>query len=85
MAIASANGWTAGMLDISTAFLNAELEDAVDGVIVVRPPQILVDYGLVAPGVLWKLGKVLYGLRAGPKKWTEHRDAKLDGQEVKNQ
>ena len=38
MAIASTNEWTAGMLDISTAFLNAELEDAVDGVIIVRPP-----------------------------------------------
>ena len=32
--------------------------------------------------MLWKLNKVLYGLRSGPKKWGDHRDEKLKTMKV---
>ena len=37
----------------------------------------MVRNGLVGADTVWKLNKVLYGLRAGPNKWTEHRDKVL--------
>ena len=48
----------------------------------VRPPQILVQLGLIREGVFWKLQKVLYGLRSGPKKWGDHRDEVLKRMKV---
>ena len=70
---AAMKGWRLGALDIKSAFLHADLEES-DGVIVVEPPRALAKYGVIREGTLWKLNKVLYGLRAGPKKWSEYRD-----------
>ena len=61
-----------GALDVTTAFLHAELIDTEDGIYLIMPPQILINLGLVAPGTIWKLRKVLYGLRSGPKRWGEN-------------
>ena len=72
LALAERKNWVVGALDIKTAFLHAELDDREDGVYRVYPPKLLVRNGLVANDTVWKLEKVLYGLRAGPKKWTEH-------------
>ena len=60
-----------------TAFIHAALDDEEDGVYAVIPPAVAVRHGLVTPGKVWKLKKVLYGLRSGPKKWGEHRDKLL--------
>ena len=62
-----------GTLDIKTALLHAELNDEEYGTYCVHPPKLLIRNGLVGSDTVWKLDKVLYGLRAGPKKWTAHR------------
>eukprot|EP00971_Amphidinium_carterae_P061381 1215440-Amphidinium_carterae.2 len=73
LAMASVFGWVVGSADISTAFLYASLhqDDVVLGfeTIYVRPPKVLVTFGLVQPGILWKLKKSLYGLRTSPLAW----------------
>ena len=66
-----------GALGIIIAFLNAALDDEVDPVYLVRPPLALVRLGLISPRVYWKLERVLYGLRSGPKRWGEERDKEL--------
>ena len=74
LTLSQLNGWDVGSLDIKTAFLHAPLSDEEDGIYLVRPPEIMVQLGLIKEGVYWKLRKVLYGLRSGPKKWGDHRD-----------
>ena len=83
LTLAERENWVVGALDIKTAFLHAELNDEEDGIYCVHPPRLLVRNGLVGSDVVWKLDKVLYGLRAGPKKWTEHRDKVLKETTVK--
>eukprot|EP00971_Amphidinium_carterae_P131969 2614025-Amphidinium_carterae.2 len=61
-----------GVLDIRTAFLNAEIEPG--RMVIVRPPGLLKDFGLQNPGEAWVLCKALYGLRESPGLWAEHRD-----------
>ena len=51
-------------VDISTAFLNSAIPP--DRVVLVRPPKILVDLGLVSQDTLWLVGCALYGLRESP-------------------
>ena len=83
LTLAEKENWVVGALDIKTAFLHADLDDEEDGIYCVHPPKLLVRNGLVAADTVWKLNKVLYGLRAGPKKWTEHRDKVLKETKVK--
>ena len=83
LTLAAKEEWKIGALDISTAFLHAELDDKEDGIYCVVPPRLLVRNGLVGADTVWKLNKVLYGLRAGPKKWSEHRDKVLKEIQVK--
>ena len=42
-----------------------------------RPPQIMIDLGLVPAGQLWRARKGLYGLRIAPKAWAAKRDRVL--------
>ena len=63
--------------------MHAKLDDKEDGVYLVRPPPLLVKLGLVSDGVYWKLNKVLYGLRSGPKTWGKERDRMLASRPVK--
>ena len=64
------------VLDVKTAFLNAHLPDSFETVFV-RPPQVLVEFGLVAPGTIWRAVKAIYGLRISPKAWGVERDRQL--------
>ena len=66
----------AKVIDIKTAFLNAKLPDQMETVYV-RPPQALVEFGLVQPGTIWRVQKAIYGLRVSPKAWGVERDAEL--------
>ena len=75
-------GWSLGALDVTTAFLHAELVDSEDGIYLITPPAILVALGLVPTGIVWKLNKVLYGLRSGPKRWGLKRDFELAKAEI---
>ena len=62
----------AKVIDIKTAFLNAKLPDQLETVYV-RPPQALIEFGLVAPGTIWRVMKAAYGLRISPKAWGAER------------
>ena len=42
-----------------------------------RPPKILVETEVVDDGVVWKIKKALYGLRASPIAWETERDNPL--------
>ena len=44
-------------VDVSTAFLNADLPDG--RVVVVKPPAILYTLGIIPPGTVWRLHKAL--------------------------
>ena len=80
--------WTACSLDIKTAFLNApvrgsdQVEGSSDPVIVVRPPFILVQLGLLQSCHRWRVRRALYGLQTSPRDWAEHRDKVLRGMAV---
>ena len=76
LALATKRKWSVGALDISVAFLNANLPIGHKRV-VVRPPALMVQYGLVAPNELWVAHKAIYGLRSSPKAWSDHRDQTL--------
>jgi len=83
LALSQIKGWDIGSLDIKTAFLHAPLSDQEDGIYLVKPPEILVRMGLIKEGAYWKLRKVLYGLRSGPKKWGDHRDRALQDMRIR--
>ena len=42
-----------------------------------RPPKILVEVGVVKPGIAWKIKKALYGLRTSPVAWEREHDKTL--------
>ena len=73
LATAAHNDWSIAVMDVSTAFLNADLPIGHKKVIV-RPPAIFVHYGLVPAGTLWVAEKAVYGLRVSPKAWADKRD-----------
>ncbi|CAK0858473.1 unnamed protein product [Prorocentrum cordatum] len=76
LAVACKNGWSLGVMDVSTAFLNAHLPMGHKRV-VVRPPAVFVRYGLVPEGELRVAEKAIYGLRVSPKAWSDKRDADM--------
>ena len=64
------------VLDVKTAFLNAHLPDSFDA-IHVRPPQALVEFGVIEPGTVWKRQRAVYGLRISPNAWGLERDQEM--------
>jgi hypothetical protein len=56
--------WTFVVADVSVAFLHAPLRD----VAFVIPPAEAGE----ANGVIWRLEKALYGMRAAPSRWQQH-------------
>ena len=67
--------WCCAVMDIHTAFLNAEpLVASPDQVIVIRPPKILQDLEVIQPGDQWLVLRAIYGLRSSPRAWALHRD-----------
>ena len=76
LAAAAERRYSAKVLDVNTALLNANLPDSFEA-IYTRPPQALVEFGLVAPGTVWRCVKAIYGLRISPKAWGMERDKEL--------
>jgi len=76
LVVAARCRWKLQALDVSTAFLNAPLP-AEAGRVVVRPPKLFVDFGLVGPDVLWVANKGIYGLRIAPRAWGAKRDSDM--------
>ena len=48
-----------------------------DELILVQPPTQWVAWGIVQKDVVWKLNRVVYGLRQSPKWWSNERHRKL--------
>ena len=55
---------------MNTAFLLAPREDTDRKLVIVKPPKILVEAGIVGPKELWKVQHALYGLRSSPAAWA---------------
>ena len=62
-------------IDITSAFLNADIHD--DDTVLVTPPPILVKMDIVKPNTVWHLKKAIYGLREALRLWQQERDQKL--------
>ena len=75
--------WSACTLDIKTAFLNAPVRGGgsvaggQDPLIIVRPPFMLVQLGLMQSHHRWLVHRALYGLQTSPRDWAQHRDKVL--------
>ncbi|CAE7662902.1 TY5A [Symbiodinium sp. CCMP2456] len=74
---AAASKWRVGSLDVSTAFLNAPLNPERPHYIVVRPPKVFIDAGVVPESQLWHVQKALYGLASSPADWQSHRNERM--------
>ena len=59
--------WSNGSADLSTAFLNAELNDQEDCIYLTTPPKCRMDLGIEEEHVVWKRNNALYGLKRAPK------------------
>ncbi|CAE7229842.1 RE1, partial [Symbiodinium sp. CCMP2456] len=78
LAISSSKGWDAGVIDITSAFLQTPLSEVnchfrVFG----QPPRALVRAGLCSEEELWEFTHAVYGLRESPRWWGEFRDVSL--------
>ena len=62
-------------IDITSAFLNADIHD--DDTVLVTPPPTLVKMDIVKPNTVWHVKKAIYGLREAPRLWQQERDQKL--------
>ena len=62
-------------LDITAAFLNAELPPG--RVVVLRPPSILYRLGLIPQGFCWRVHRAIYGLREAPSLWQDERTSEM--------
>ena len=85
--VASRPDWCGCILDVKCAFLYAPArsiqEDAEkQTIIVVRPPYLLVQLGLLGPQRRWRIIRALYGLQTSPKDWALYRDQELKGLQV---
>ena len=79
---AQQDGWECCVVDVKTAFLYAPVRGSQEGdkeapIIVVKPPYLLVQMGLLKPMDRWKVKRALYGLQTSPRDWSEHRDKEL--------
>ena len=83
LAMAEAEGWDIDTADINTAFLRASFPEGSNEYYM-RVPSILVKYGLVPAGTVWRLCRPMYGLREAPRCWGITRDAELKKLKTKN-
>ena len=70
---AAHQSWSIGTVDIRTAFLLAPRTRKTH-LLVVQPPKLLSDCGLVPKDQVWVVEKALYGLDTSPADWRWFRD-----------
>ena len=70
--------WSAGVVDIKTAFLNAELDREDHGAkrVIVRTPGLWRRLGICVE-TFWDVQRALYGLQISPAAWSRCRDRTL--------
>ena len=83
LSLACSKETTWSSIDITSAFLNADIHD--DDTALVTPPPILVKMDIVKPNTVWHVKKAIYGLREAPRLWQQERDQKLRDLEFKYQ
>ena len=83
LSLACSKETTWSSIDITSAFLNADIHD--DDTVLVTPPPILVKMDVVKPNTVWHVKKAIYGLREAPRLWQQERDQKLRELEFKYQ
>ena len=79
LSLACSADTTWSSIDITSAFLNADIHD--DDTMLVTPPPILVKMDIVKPNTVWHVKKAIYGLREAPRLWQQERDQKLRDRE----
>ena len=72
---AAACDWSIASTDVRTAFLLAPRQSS--RLLVVRPPQLLVDYNLASRDERWVVDHAVYGLETSPKDWGGYRDTEM--------
>ena len=78
LAVSSKKRWNAGVLDVTSAFLQTPLQEVqCRQKILGQPPRVLSRAGLCRPQELWEFTHAVYGLRESPKWWGEFRDSQL--------
>ncbi|CAE7275253.1 unnamed protein product [Symbiodinium sp. CCMP2592] len=79
LAMSRRRRWQIAILDVVAAFLRAPIGDnSSDPVVLVAPPRMLLELGLIVEFELWALVRALYGLRQAPALWSSYRDKTLD-------
>ena len=81
LSLAYSKETTWSSIDITKAFLNADIHD--DDTVLVTPPPILVKMEIFKPNTVWHVKKAIYGLREAPRLWQQERDQKLRELEFK--
>ena len=69
--------WTGIIIDIKSAFLYAPIGTRSKGSeerIIVRPPALLTELGILQADDRWHVRKALYGLPTSPRDWGDYRD-----------
>ena len=81
--LAAQHQWQGYVIDVKTAFLNASMSANEESqLLLVAPPVLLVEKGLLQKGVMYVPEKAIYGLRRSPRLWGDHRDRMLEEMEV---
>ena len=75
LSLACSKETTWSSVDITSAFLNADIHD--DDTVLITPPPILVKMDIVKPNTVWRVKKAIYGLREAPRLWQQERDQQL--------
>ena len=80
--VAQQESWGACVVDVKTAFLYApvrgsEGEGKQVPTIIVKPPHLLVQLGVMKSADRWKVKRALYGLQTSPRDWAVYRDKEL--------
>ena len=75
LSLACSKETTWSSIDITSAFLNADIHD--DDTVLVTPPPILVKMDIVKPNTVWHVKKAIYGLQEAPRLCQQARDPKL--------
>ncbi|CAE7400820.1 RE1, partial [Symbiodinium sp. CCMP2456] len=68
--------WTSSNIPPEAAFLNADISSGDP--VIITPPKVMRDLGLVSEDTVWIARKNIYGLRRGPTEWETERDTKLN-------
>lgn len=78
LAMSSSRGWDAGVIDITSAFLQTPLSEvSCQFRVFGQPPKALIRAGLCSEDERWEFTHAVYGLRESPRWWGEFRDVSL--------